>query len=386
MYLDGYVNIDLQSPKTFLAQDRPDLVEKWKTTEDKYYARHQDKNQDTLRAGPLDQEYVCDCYGSFDNPPAAYWSVSEVLTRHCFEHLSITEAHKALDAIDAIMEPNGILRIDVPDHEGTLRKFKETGDEFYIRHLLGPRRNQYGYHMMSYSRERLTEVVEEHGFLLEREEENPHFFPAFTLRFRKPGPRSPREYVTLPDIPAHWRVLDVGPGEYPHPRANVFLDRDASNVRRLEKQGKKCINADLMSGLPEVGSKTFDYIWSSHVLEHVDDVQKVAATLSRIGKRGTVVLPSAMKEGLFSHEETDHKWLILPSSCPCGPPVFVRHNPEYIGKARDIEMQKIMSRLLRTGPNRLEEGRYLRKWFYRNEESLDIVYHWENELKVQVVA
>lgn len=386
VYLEDWVNIDLRAPNTFLASDRPDLVERWKTTDDAYYARHQDKTVSTLRSGPLNQEYVCDVYGSFDNIPAAYWSVDEVLSRHAFEHLSITEAHKALDQIDGIMKPNGILRLDVPDHEETLRLFKKTGDEFYIRHLLGPRRNDHGFHMMSYTRDRLRSLVEEHGFVFVEEElPNIHLYPAFTLKFRKPGPRAPRDYVRLPEIQKHWKVAEVGPGEFPLPRADVYIDYDIDKLTPLSARGKSTILGDVQSGLPNIPDGAYDFLFCSHVLEHLPSPEKAAATLSRIAKRGTLVVPSAMKEALNFHEETAHEWLILPSPRESGPPIFVRNNPRYIEKARDIEAQKIMSRLFRTGPNRQEEARYLRKWFYQHEESLDVVVHWQNELKIQVI-
>lgn len=186
IYLLGWCNVDLPAPKTFLACERPDLVERWKTTEDRYYARHEDKTQETLAAGPLDQEYVCDRYGSFAFLPTAERTVSTVLTRQSFEHLSLTEAIHALDNMHRVLVDGGILRIDVPDHEETLRLYLETGDRFYVRHLLGPRRNEYGFHLMSYDRPRLTNLVTSRGFKFVQEEPNIHFFPAFTLRFVKP--------------------------------------------------------------------------------------------------------------------------------------------------------------------------------------------------------
>lgn len=385
VYLDGYTNLDVPGPKTFLAADRPDLVERWLTTEDQYYAQHSDKTLDSLRAGPLDQEYVCDAHGSFDNIPAAYWSVSEVLTRHAFEHLSLTEAHKALDQVDGILEPNGILRIDVPDHEGTLQEYKRTGDEFYVRHLLGPRRNDYGFHMMSYTRDRLRSLVESHGFVFVEEEPNIHVYPAFCLKFVKPGPRVPFEYVQTPAIPDDWHVCDVGPGAYPFPRANAFIERDLSILNALTVDGKK-LNLDINDGLPKIENKSFDYVWCSHVLEHVDNPEAVAATLSRIGKRGTVVLPSTFKEMMFFGEEQTHQWQVLPNPSTGGPPIFIKNNPDYLAGLRDVGLQKIACQLYRTGPNGMGENqRYARQWFYRNESRLDVVCHWDNEFTVQVV-
>lgn len=386
VYLDGWVNIDVPGPKTFLAKDRPDLVKKWKTTDGQYYARHADKSIDTLRAGPLDQEYVCDAHGSFDNIPAPYWSVSHVLARQSFEHLSLTEAHKALDQIDGIMEPNGILTLDVPDHEGTLQKFRETGDEFYIRHLLGPRRGDRGYHMMSYSRERLIALVEEHGFVYEREEPNPHFFPAFTLRFKKPGPRAPRDYVAI-NVTEGARMLDVGPGLLEHPRADVYLDNDPSNVARLRKAGKAVILEDLMTGLPDIPDKAFGFAFCSHVLEHVVDPAQAAASLSRIAKRGTIVMPSAWKEALTNFEERSHLWSVLDNPTPGNPPIFIRATSERLDRLRNTDVMKSLSRVFRTGPNDrvIPEGRVLRKWWYNSEPNLDIVHHWEGQLKLQVI-
>lgn len=385
VYLKDWVNIDL--PGACLAKDRPDLVEKWSTDESHYYGRHRDKTIESLREGPLEQEAVCDAHGSFDNIPAPYWECDELLARHSFEHLSLQEAHKALDQIDGIMRPNGALRLDVPDHDETLRLYAETQDPFYVRHLLGPRRNDHGYHMMSFSRDRLRSLVESHGFVFEAEEENIHLYPAFCLRFRKPGPRAPRDYAWPPpyDVPDSWKVIDVGPGNYPLSRADAYLDHDYRNLKPLKEAGKNVYIGDLMSGLPEIPDKSYDVVWCSHVIEHAPSPSRAAQTLSRIAKRGTIVLPSVIKESIGCFEETDHKWLILPSPSEGGPPIFVRQNSDYMKKARDTDVQKIASRLYRTGPNRVEEARYLRQWFYKNEKSLDIVHHWEGELKLQVI-
>ncbi len=176
--------MDLPGPDCFLASERPDLVERYRTTEDAYYARHK-KTLDDLRKGPLSQDYVCDRYGSYHFLPVRPGSVDEILARHSFEHLSVTEARGALKSMHAALRNGGSMVLDVPDHEETLRLYRSTGDEFYIRHLLGPRRNDFGYHCMSWTPGRLADFAEEHGFHPVKDEPNIHLYPAFAIRFRK---------------------------------------------------------------------------------------------------------------------------------------------------------------------------------------------------------
>jgi len=185
VYLQGWLNLDIKGPRTFLARTRPDLKARYVTTEGNYYGRHTDKSLESLRKGPRLDEYVCDAYGDFFNLYAVPGHIDELLARHTWEHLSIREARIALNNIRDYMVDDGILRLDVPDHEQTLLLYGKTGDPFYIRHLLGPRRDEYGFHMMSYTPERLQRLVEEHGFTCEGAEENIHIYPAFCLRFRK---------------------------------------------------------------------------------------------------------------------------------------------------------------------------------------------------------
>lgn len=182
--LRGWLNVDLPKPNVFLAKERPDLVERFITTEDQYYARHENKTMDTTRKGPVTEETVCDAYGSFDLLPARTSSVTEILTRQCFEHLNMEQAKRALTECRRVLKPEGTLRIDIPDPDRTLRKYLETGDDFYRRHLFGPRLDEYGFHT-HYTRSMLAHMAEVAGFRFVEEEENIHFYPAFCLRFAK---------------------------------------------------------------------------------------------------------------------------------------------------------------------------------------------------------
>lgn len=185
VYLRGWLNIDVDTPNTFLATQRPDLVEKYITDECDYYGRHKDKTQDSCREGALAQPYVCDMFGSWQCLGLPEATVSTLLSRQSFEHMSLSEARRALTGAYRALRRDGILRLDVPDIEASLDRLATTGDRFYIRHIVGPRRNDYGYHTQAYSRSGLTKLVEEHGFRFVEEEPNIHWYDAFTLQFRK---------------------------------------------------------------------------------------------------------------------------------------------------------------------------------------------------------
>lgn len=184
VYLREWINIDLPLPHVYLARERHDLVAKFITTEDRYYSRHDHRNPDNTREVGKQQDTVCDTFGSFQFIPARPGSVSEILSRQVFEHLDRSEAKSALRGCYEALQPGGTLRLDVPDPDATLRLYRETGEEFYIRHLFGPRRDIYGFHT-HYTRNMLTDLVESHGFKLLDEEPNVHFYPAYCLRFSK---------------------------------------------------------------------------------------------------------------------------------------------------------------------------------------------------------
>lgn len=185
VYLHGYLNIDLPASDVFLSSERPDLVERYTTTESDYYGRHKDKAHDNLRGGPVRMENICDAYGSFAFLPVRCGEATEILSRQVFEHLSPADGVLAFRECQRALGKNGLLRLDLPDPDETLKRFRETGDDFWIRHLFGPRRNEYGGHT-PYTRPMLMEMAQAAGFSFVCEEENIHdLYPAFCLRFRR---------------------------------------------------------------------------------------------------------------------------------------------------------------------------------------------------------
>src|SRR3990167_5442767 len=234
IYLRGFVNVDVDSPTTFLATEKPRLVERWVTDDgDAYYARQAQATCEALKAGalPTDETVVDVKADILRGLPFGPQQIDELLCRQMFEHLSRHEARKFLQECDYAIKPGGVLRLDVPDHEATAAWYHQTGDRLAERHLFGTRKDAYSYHLHGYTREGLRALVEEYGFVFEREEPPlaHRLYPAFCLRWRKPEIHShdPLPWARLIPIdpPATWRCLQVGPGSRRYwPRANAVVD------------------------------------------------------------------------------------------------------------------------------------------------------------------
>lgn len=103
------------------------------------------------------------------------------------------------------------------------------------------------------------------------------------------------------------KVLEIGPGADPHPRADVLLERSYPTVEEYQKQlghtiplitDKKIVFYD--GGKFPFADKEFDYVICSHVLEHVDDPQTFLAEVFRISGKGYVEFPLVYYEYLYN--------------------------------------------------------------------------------------
>jgi len=108
-------------------------------------------------------------------------------------------------------------------------------------------------------------------------------------------------------------VLDVGCGAYPFPYATMLVDlyTDKSEHRHedLKTNGKPFQRADI-NHLP-FEDKSYDFVYCSHVLEHVDDPKCACEELMRVGKRGYLETPSLMTDVMFTWAKGMHKWFTI---------------------------------------------------------------------------
>ncbi len=122
--------------------------------------------------------------------------------------------------------------------------------------------------------------------------------------------RSPKNRQDL-RIRAKDRVLEVGGGHNPHPRANVVVDKftdsnyhRSGDIKVLKNQ--QFIEAD-GEALP-FKDKEFDYVICCQVLEHVENPVKFLSEQFRVANRGFIETPSLLGEYLYARDS--HRWIL----------------------------------------------------------------------------
>ena len=182
VYLDGYVNLDLEVPGySYLAQERPDLAALNRTTVDRYY-RHAE-SQATLERGPSRPQYcVVDRYASVDALPFEPGSVDEIRSVQVLEHLEMKRVPEVLEHWHSLLRPGGVCHVDVPDFEETVRQLLSQPDEpskdWYYRLVYGSQKNAHAFHRSGFSPARLERLLREAGFAEVRHVPNTlHFYP-----------------------------------------------------------------------------------------------------------------------------------------------------------------------------------------------------------------
>ena len=112
------------------------------------------------------------------------------------------------------------------------------------------------------------------------------------------------------------KVLDIGSGDRPFPYATHLLDMREDNPLQ-ERYGNKVVAPDgkvFINGSAEDMSmfedNEFDFIYTNHTIEHIEDLPKALNEISRVGKRGFVACPSYEFEVLLRPREDGHIWFI----------------------------------------------------------------------------
>lgn len=102
-----------------------------------------------------------------------------------------------------------------------------------------------------------------------------------------------------------WRILDLGCGYTANINANYIAD-----VIDLSEFYKNKNFIHIKTKKLPFKDKFFDFVITSHVIEHVNDLNFFISEIQRIGRRGYIELPTRLEDNLVLHKNniTDHKW------------------------------------------------------------------------------
>jgi len=137
------------------------------------------------------------------------------------------------------------------------------------------------------------------------------------------------------------KVLDVGSGGYPFPYATCiadkFLGKTTHRAEKLVRNGKKFVCCDV-ENMP-FKDKEFDFVYCSHLLEHVNNPAKACEEIMRVGKRGYIETPTKTTDIMFNFLKIrdHHKWFVVKAGKSL---VFFEYNP---AEKRDLGVDEFYS-------------------------------------------
>ncbi|MBI3725227.1 class I SAM-dependent methyltransferase, partial [bacterium] len=110
------------------------------------------------------------------------------------------------------------------------------------------------------------------------------------------------------------RVLDIGSGNNPFPKATHLADMYGSDNKHrggqdiaLLRDQRPLVFCDV-EALP-FRDGAFDFVYCSHVLEHVDDPVRACREIVRVGRRGYLETPTRVSDVMFNFTRIrHHKW------------------------------------------------------------------------------
>ena len=103
-----------------------------------------------------------------------------------------------------------------------------------------------------------------------------------------------------------WKILDIGCGYSANKKATTIADvQDFSNYYK----GKNFVKVN--EKILPFKDKEFDFVISSHVIEHVEDFQFFIKELERISSKGYIELPTRLGDNLVFENLEDHIWWFI---------------------------------------------------------------------------
>ena len=103
-----------------------------------------------------------------------------------------------------------------------------------------------------------------------------------------------------------WKILDVGCGFRANKHASVIAD-----IQDLSKFYKDRNFIKITNDKLPFKDKEFDFVISSHVIEHVENFEFFIKELERISNKGYIELPTRFADNLIFENKNDHIWWFI---------------------------------------------------------------------------
>ena len=138
--------------------------------------------------------------------------------------------------------------------------------------------------------------------------------------FSKPKEVYPRWLALQSKLKEAKNVIDLGCGNNPIPQAKVGVDlyletkeRNSGtgpviDVEKFKARGVQFVNTRIDGPLP-FQDKQFDFAYSHHVFEHLEDPATACREMIRIARSGVIITPSYFAEIIFGRPY--HRWLVM---------------------------------------------------------------------------
>jgi len=154
------------------------------------------------------------------------------------------------------------------------------------------------------------------------------------------------------------KILDIGCGYTANPYATHLAD--TLDLRNFYKEKNFILLQDEILPFKD---KEFDFIISSHVLEHVTDPQFFISELERIGKEGYIEVPTRLEDNLVFENKSAHLWWI---------------NFDYNDYSLLIQKKKQIIEPFLT----VSSSQFLRKYF---DDSLTLKLLWNDKIPYKIL-
>ncbi len=179
------------------------------------------------------------------------------------------------------------------------------------------------------------------------------------------------------------RVLDVGSGNHPFPRATHLVDLTTSD----HGYGRAGQPFQELSGVPVTecnvekmpfSDKEFDFVYCSHVLEHVSSPERACEELMRVGKRGFIETPTRAKDIFLNTAKiSNHLWHVEAVQSTLR---FTRYRE---GEVEGLKSDILMS--MNCSPQTPREKAFAALMLLKSEV-LNTMFCWEDRFRYEVIT